>query len=82
MATVQYIEHNGERIELANKELHTEVRCDSCGEYIAPGQFASQAITVTLSGKAERTARVDAHTGHINAALERTAASLIAQIQP
>lgn len=34
MSKVQYIEHNGERIELTRSQIASELRCDLCGEFL------------------------------------------------
>lgn len=69
MATVRYVEINGERIELGDSEVLTESRCDSCGEFVKMTAMAIVTLTVSGPGLATITTTREGHVSHITAAV-------------
>ena len=62
MSTVRFIEHNGERIVLADQQVHEELRCDFCGEFVDHDDVLRVNIAVNKHGaQLAPPVQIDAH---------------------
>lgn len=80
MATVTFVEKDGQRIDITGLEPKQELRCDACGEYL--GQGDAVVISVNVWHLAERVSAhtADAHPDHIADAIMHAAERATAQL--
>ena len=78
MATVQFVEVDGRRVDITGLERIVETRCDGCGEYVAPESNAQVNLTIHQAGQAIVTQFVEGHLPHVlDKTLELIAAAVI-----
>lgn len=65
MATVQFVEVDGRRVDITGLERTIETRCDGCGEYVAPEANAQVNITAFAGGVQRPGHFLEGHLPHV-----------------
>jgi hypothetical protein len=82
MASITYIEHQGQRIDLETAERHTEYKCDKDGQFLDLADRVMLEVRVIAPGGRQATLWVDCHVHDTAATACQVAERLLAAVLP